>query len=107
MMSGQCLGMAEGRAGKSLRTGCLAAVVGVVAVCAGGYALAAATGAGVTAGVQDGRVRSVSPPPPVVVERRALPEIALGGTVVLRGSRSLSSNIGQPAPGLGGEGYGS
>ena len=60
MMSGQCLGMAQGRAGKSLRTGCLAAVVGVVALCAGGYALAANAAAGPAAGVQDGRMRSVS-----------------------------------------------
>lgn len=47
----------------------------------------------------------------VVIERRALPQVALGGTTVLRGSRSPGSNIGQPVPSpipvVPGEGYGS
>ena len=44
---------------------------------------------------------------PSPVERRALPETAPGGTVVLRGDRSASPNAGQPVAGGNGGGNGS
>ena len=43
----------------------------------------------------------------VIVEHRALPEIAPGGTVVLRRSRSIGPNTAQPSTGGNGQGYGS
>ena len=43
----------------------------------------------------------------VIIEHRALPEVAPGGTIVLRGSRSFGSTIAQPGTGGNGQGYGS
>ena len=43
----------------------------------------------------------------VVIERRTLPQVAPGGTVVLRGSRSSETALAQPTFGASGQGYGS
>jgi endonuclease YncB( thermonuclease family) len=43
----------------------------------------------------------------VVIERRTLPQVAPGGTVVLRGSRSSETTLAQPTIGASGLGYGS
>ena len=43
----------------------------------------------------------------VVIERRTLPQVAPGGTVVLRGSRSSEATLAQPTVGATGQGYGS
>ena len=43
----------------------------------------------------------------VVIERRTLPQVAPGGTVVLRGSRSSETTLARPTIGAGGQGYGS
>jgi hypothetical protein len=90
-----------------------AILVGVTSLCVANRALTAEAREGAPARVHNARAhRSVSVTERhIVVERRALPQIALGGTAVLRGSRSPGSNIGQavpqPAPAVPGEGYGS
>jgi hypothetical protein len=43
----------------------------------------------------------------VIIERRTLPQVAPGGTVVLRGSRSSEAPLAQPTIGASGLGYGS
>ena len=45
--------------------------------------------------------------PNVNVDRRYVPEVAPGGTVVLRGSRAPTSDYAAPEIGITGEGYGS
>jgi hypothetical protein len=87
----------------------VAALLGVAAWCASDGALAADATARAAGGVLSERVRPAEAPSAgrVVIERRIAPQVARGGTVVLRGSRSEIANIGQPTAGPNGEGYGS
>ena len=98
--------------------GCLTAVLlGIAVFCQPSLANAAD---GSSAAVQNSRLDRATLPMAGrgVVERRASPEVATGGTIVLRGSRSaVAPNTNPPttnppntnprAPNLNGEGYGS
>jgi hypothetical protein len=83
---------------------CFAAVLlaAIGAVAGSGSAVAADTPPGVAGN------RGTAPDArAVVIERRSLPQVAPGGTVVLRGSRSSEATLAQPSVGPTGQGYGS
>lgn len=100
----------DGRNFRMIRWRRLAAVLlGIPGLFCGPSLAIAADGGGGAVRFHDGRVdRGISPAVRRgVVEPRVLPEIALGGTVVLRGSPSPNSNAGQSVLAPSGEGYGS
>lgn len=76
---------------------------GMAAIAGSGSAVAADAPPGIAAGnrgtAPDART--------VVIERRTLPQVAPGGTVVLRGSRSSETTLAQPTLGASGQSYGS
>ena len=75
---------------------------GMAAIAGSGNAVAADTPPGIAGN------RGTAPDArSVVIERRILPQVAPGGTVVLRGSRSSEPTLAQPTVGTSGQGYGS
>jgi hypothetical protein len=91
------------------RCGCLIAAVLSIAAPPVPHSAAAADSRDVAVRIQEAQLSPAIAPQTrsVTVERRALPEVAPGGTVVLRGSRTVSPNAGPPNLGGSGEGYGS